>query len=400
MPLGGNAWSLDRNKEGLRINNNGVTNWTKPGEGFTAFIRVARPGSIKIWMDAGNVRGGSTIAVSVFGNRKETTLQADPAPVFLGEWTVKDSGYVPIVFKGVALNGSAFPDVKMLRLEGTALTDKASYTKNNEGSFFHWGRRGPSVHLNYQLPKDIKAEWFYNEVTVSPGNDVVGSYFMADGFGEGYFGMQVNSPTERRILFSVWSPYATNNPKEIPEEQKIKLLKKGTAVHAGEFGNEGSGGQSFLKYDWKTGVTQKFLLHVQPDGDSHTIYTAYFYDNTNKQWMLIARFRRPKLATYLTHPYSFLENFSPDMGNIERRVAFGNQWVADAAGNWYELTKARFTADNTARKGYRKDYDGGVKGQEFYLRNCGFFNDYQPYDTMLERKPTNKKPQIDLSQLP
>lgn len=220
LPLGGNAWSLDRNKEGLRINNNGVTNWTKPGEGFTAFIRVARPGSIKIWMDAGNVRGGSTIAVSVFGNRKETTLQADPAPVFLGEWTVKDSGYVPIVFKGVALNGSAFPDVKMLRLEGTALTDKASYTKNNEGSFFHWGRRGPSVHLNYQLPKDIKAEWFYNEVTVSPGNDVVGSYFMADGFGEGYFGMQVNSPTERRILFSVWSPYATNNPKEIPEEQK------------------------------------------------------------------------------------------------------------------------------------------------------------------------------------
>ncbi len=62
---------------------------------------------------------------------------------------------------------------------------------------------------------------------------MIGSYFMANGFGQGYFGIQVNSASERRILFSVWSPFSTNNPREIPDDQRITLLKKGEPVHAG-----------------------------------------------------------------------------------------------------------------------------------------------------------------------
>ena len=79
------------------------------------------------------------------------------------------------------------------------------------------------------------------------------SYYMVAGFGEGYFGMQYNSPTERRVLFSVWSPFDTQDPKLIADAQKIKLLRKGKDVHIGEFGNEGSGGQSYLLYPWKAG---------------------------------------------------------------------------------------------------------------------------------------------------
>lgn len=54
-----------------------------------------------------------------------------------------------------------------------------------------------------------KVEWFYSEITVPKSNDVIGSYFMANGFAEGYFGIQVNSASERRVLFSVWSPYSS-----------------------------------------------------------------------------------------------------------------------------------------------------------------------------------------------
>jgi hypothetical protein len=247
---------------------------------------------------------------------------------------------------------------------------------------------------------DKNAAWFYNEVTVPEGNDVLGSYFMADGFAEGYFGMQVNSPTERHILFSVWSPFKTDNPGQIPDDQKIVLLKKGAGVHTSEFGNEGSGGQSYLNYNWKAGNTYKFLTHSVPDAHNHTIYAAYFFAPELGKWQLIASFSRPQTHTYLKHLHSFLENFEPEQGTITRKVLFTNQWIADDAGNWTELNKARFTVDNTGAKGYRMDYAGGTAGNAFYLKNCGFFNDYTVRNTVFERPAGGKLPDVDLSKLP
>ena len=56
---------------------------------------------------------------------------------------------------------------------------------------------------------------------------------MANGFGEGYFGIQVNSATQRNVLFSVWSGFDTNNPDEIPAEYTVRLDKKGEDVKTG-----------------------------------------------------------------------------------------------------------------------------------------------------------------------
>src|SRR5699024_1393181 len=206
--------------------------------------------------------------------------------------------------------------------------------------------------------------------------------------------------TERRVLFSVWSPYDTNNPKEVPKDQRIKLVKKGGGVHAGKFGNEGSGGQSYLQYHWEAGNTYKFLLHGKPNGDGSTTYTAYFYAPEKEKWKLIASFKRPQTNTWLTRFHSFLENFIPSQGNISRMVYFDNQWMRTQQGQWIELTRARFTADNTARKGYRMDYAGGVEEGHFYLKNCGFFSDYTSIDSWFNRPANGKKPDVNLTKLP
>lgn len=163
------------------------------------------------------------------------------------------------------------------------LKKKIAFVQNNDGNFYYWGRRGPSVHLSYQVPTDKNIEWYYNELTVPVGQDIIGSYYMANGFGEGYFGIQVNTDTERRILFSVWSPFVTDDPAAIPDSKKIKLLKKGEGVITGEFGNEGSGGQSYLKYNWIAGNTYKFLLRGVPQKDNSTTYSAYFFCARIKQ---------------------------------------------------------------------------------------------------------------------
>ena len=401
LPLGGNTWSSSNQNEGGSVTNNGIENWNNANTTFATYLRVSLPGSLKVSVHLKVPGGESVLQVSINGkSEKIHATGAEAKDYYAGQWNIKDTGYVAVVLKGLSKTGDVFADVSSLEMEGSAIDEHTSFTKNNEGNFFHWGRRGPSVHLNYAVPGNTNVEWFYNEVTVPKGNDIMGSYFMADGFGEGYFGMQVNSPTERHILFSVWSTFETDNPKEIPDSQKIQLIKKGENVHAGEFGNEGSGGQSYMNYNWKAGTTYKFLLHARPDGGNHTTYTAYFYTPEDGTWHLIASFRRPATNTWLKHLYSFLENFSPEHGDKERRVLFGNQWIQTDKGEWIELNKIRFTADNTARKGYRMDYAGGVNENEFYLRNCGFFNDYTPIDAWFERPLTKRQPVIDLEKLP
>ncbi len=89
------------------------------------------------------------------------------------------------------------------------------------------------------------------------------------------------------------------------------------------------------------------------------------------------------------------------MGIVTRKVNFGNQWTVDTNGKWYAVNSATFTGDATANINYRKDYSGGVEGNQFYLRNCGFFDDFTTLKTNLLRKQGDKPhPQIDFAQLP
>lgn len=402
VPLGGNSWLTVKAKNGNeKVTDSGWQNWQHAGAVWSTYIKLFKKGTLKIsavlnvpagesklqWMIAGK---GNAVTVSGAVNKEHN----------IGEWNIAEPGYVKINVRGISKIGNVFANVSELQIEGTAVDERTAFVKNNDGNYFHWGRRGPSVHINYDLSEvgdDI--EWFYNEITVPAGNDVIGSYFMADGFAEGYFGMQVNSLKERRILFSVWSPFSSDNPKEIPADKKIVLLKKGKDVHSGEFGNEGSGGQSYLRYNWKAGETYKFLLRAKPGKDNFTTYTAYFYDTQNKQWLLLASFNRPATQTYLKRLHSFLENFDPETGWLTRKAFYGNQWVRTKSAVWKVISKMQFTADATANKGYRLDYDGGEENGKFYLHNCGFFNHSAKLKSAFAVIPPAKIPDIDLSSL-
>jgi hypothetical protein len=315
----------------------------------------------------------------------------------VGTFVIENAGYQKLIISGTEKSQEGVVEISNLLIGGEAADNQTRFVKDE----FYWGRRGPSVHLGYQIPANAgDAEWFYNEITVPEGNDVQGSYFMANGFGEGYFGIQVNSPTERRILFSVWSPFKTDKPSEIPEDQKIKLLKKGDDVISGAFGNEGSGGQSYRKYYWKPGVTYRFLLKGSPSENNSTDYTAYFFAPEINHWELIASFRRPKTTTSLKRLHSFLENFNPEKGDKTRKGIYTNQWIRTNRGEWIALREARFTADATARKEARLDYSGGVENSGFFLQNCGFFNDKTVIDSRFTRPESGKAPDIDLQILP
>jgi hypothetical protein len=401
VPLGGNAWVRPNGQ--AQITNDGLVKWSSAKDTVNIYVGFDVIDKVDVALKLHIPQGESKIMVRVAGNSWTKTIPSTSEfqVVNLGRINARVQGYTKFEIIGLTKTGNVFADIADLVLTGATVIKQTAYVHDNHGNYFHWGRRGPSVHLNYKVP-DKPIEWFYNEVTVPVGKDIIGSYFMADGFSGGYFGMQVNSATERRLLFSVWSPYQTNDPKSIPDNMKIQLLKKGETVHAGAFGGEGSGGQSYALYPWVAGKTYCFLLHAQGDiAAETTIYTAYFKPKDAKDWQLIASFKRPQSGSYLKGLHSFLENFNPEYGDKTREVHFSNQWTRDIDGGWVPVSEAKFTGDATAKINYRKDHAGGTRMGQFYLRNGGFFNDLTQLNAPLTVNTNGRKPpEINFDKLP
>jgi hypothetical protein len=402
IPTQGNSWYLRNPGTALQqVFNIGDQNWTDSGLILRTWFRLERPGEVHIGLRVKVVNGTSVIKASFAGEEKDLELTGQEyKTVYVDTYNITKAGYYYVDLKGVSKESLNYAEVGDIMLGGSATAGGVHYINED---YYYWGRRGPSVHLSYEVPQAAASiKYYYNEMTITEGNDVIGSYFMANGFSQGYFGIQVNSATERRVLFSIWSPYQTDNPGEIPPEYRVVLLRKGDEVVAQEFGNEGSGGQSFLRYNWITGNTYRFLVKIEPAGDNKTDYTAWLFPPELGEWKLIASWRRPFTNTFATGLHSFLENFNTRTGPLGREVYYNNQWAYDINGQWHELTRARFTVDQTGRDKARLDFAGGIKSDEhgFFLKNCGFFDETTSPDIHFNRTPKFVSPAIDFESLP
>lgn len=402
--LSGNAY-VTAAPEGATIGSRGLEQWKDPASVIGTYLYFSGPQELLITLHGQNRDGESSIEVSLepIDSNTRSTIQRQVVQIPKGvinvelqPFAVSQAGYVEIIFRGMSKTGAEYGEITTMTVN---CQDDAMVYVDDFADY--WGRRGPSVHLSYVMP-DEPVEWFYSEITVPEGNDVVGSYYMANGFGEGYFGMQCNSPEERRVLFSVWSPYETQDPTKIPDSLKVIMLRKGPRVHTGEFGNEGSGGQSFLRYPWQSGKTYGFLTRIVPDADGNTRYASWFFATEEGKWRLVAEFLRPETRTHYTRAHSFLENFYPEQGYLSRKAFYGNQWFRTVAGKWIPATEALFTYDATAKARARIDYQGGYdqKQNTFFLRNCGFFSVPTKYKSRFQRKEVAFPPVIDLDKLP
>lgn len=377
-------------EEGVRINERrGVAEWTDSTNTVNFYFHVSTPGSLKIALQA-KADGASKVEASVNGVDKTITIPAvaDFTTIPVLETKIKKPGFYSISLKGLNKSGTVYADIQGVSLTGTATKDIQFNDKS-------W-RRSASVHLNYPVPDNKNVEWFYGEIKVPEGEDKLGTYFMSCGFHRGYFGMQVNGPSERRIIFSVWDAGGEPETRDkVKYEDQVTLLAKGDSVHASGFGGEGTGGHSHWVYNWKAGQTYRFLMHSVPQGTT-TTYSAYFYVPEHNEWKLIASFRAPKDGKYMGHLYSFLENFYFENGQLYRKGYFGNHWIKTNTGEWIELTKAKFSNDATAKAKDRLDFGGGSENGWFYLWNGGFVPANARYGDPFERQATGKHPEIDL----
>lgn len=399
IPLAGNAFITACHADHTEvITDYGLGNWISPATVTNVYFHVPVPTETQLTLRLKVPFGKSSIKVTLRdasnAYHQERIVQIEGSEyheVAVGHFTLCQIGYMKLELQGVHKTGNFFADVSDVLIS-------CEHEIRCVSDDFYFGRRGPSIHLSYQLPCDKNICYFYNEIIVPDGEDAIGSYFCAAGFDGGYFGMQVNSTTERRILFSIWSPYDTDNPACIPDEYKVRLIRKGDNVHVGEFGNEGSGGQSFLRYKWKSETKYKFLVNATPS-DHHTQFTAWFWSPQHNYWTLIASFMRPMECLFLRNIYSFSENFIPETGHIVRMARFGNQWIRDCQENWHEITAAELTGDATSKRN-RQDFAGGVVEKDFFLRHCGFFNESVRLNQNFERCGNCTEPSIEFCTLP
>ncbi|RYG46174.1 DUF3472 domain-containing protein, partial [bacterium] len=247
-------------------------------------------------------------------------------------------------------------------LEGIRLQGAGS----EEAVFNRYARRGTaSVHLGYKAADG--SEWVYQEATAR--TDPLWTYYCAIGWHRGYFGFQVNSPTERRIIFSVWDAGDEANDRDkVGDSNRVRLLEKGEDVVAGDFGNEGTGGHSHLVYPWKRGQKMRFLVRAQPK-DGATTYTGWFWDAG--AWRMVARMSAPKDGSLLKGIYSFDENFGDANGQLLRECDFGPLVYRSPGEDWAVSPTARFTIDKLGRQ-RRDDVGADVVENRIRLWTGGF----------------------------
>ncbi len=221
-----------------------------------------------------------------------------------------------------------------------------------------------SVHLAYTA---APATAFYNEGRVT--DSAPGTYFMMNGWSGGYFGIQELGEGRKVVLFSLWDAHTTDDPKALPEAKRTRVVSHAPEVRVGRFGGEGTGGQSFFDYDWKKGVTYRFLVHVRPAAEGRAEYSGFFYIPDTKTWKHLVTFSSPYAPKELRGIHSFVEDFrrNGESTKFVRRADYANGAVRTTDGRWKPITTAKFTADGNKAV----NIDAGVDAGRFFLATGG-----------------------------
>lgn len=373
------------NPDALRISEQGISRWNHPGTTLHWYGNFRKTGDItaklRLRLKPGSA---SKLKLSLGDQSREVSVQGTDAPVTadFGVFQIAAAGYQNFTLTSLNPEGAPAGDILTLTLDGEA----------TEGAHFNLKERrnAASIHLGYPVPKGVNVAGFYKEVTGI--TDPSATFYMACGFHRGYFGMQVNSTKERRIIFSVWdSGGEAVDRNKVKADDRVTLIAKGEGVYTGDFGNEGTGGHSHLKYLWKTGEKQRFYLTAKPVDATHTIFTGYYFHPDQQKWMLIASWKAPKEGGWLRGLHGFSENFNGSSGHLVRKSLHTNEWICSDDGKWTELTRASFTHDGTG-KSDRLDRFMGTENGSFFLSHGGFIEGYTEYGTPFDRPATGKAP--------
>jgi hypothetical protein len=367
----------------------GIVGWKDATQSVNWYGKFESKGQIQVKVEV-KTKSTSPIRLKMTVQGKSNEAVVAPSGVEgiseadFGSFGIDEVGFVQFQLEYVPGQTETVGPLHRLVLNG-APADSAHFNLKER-------RNAASVHLAYPVPEGKEVAAFYCEVTGV--DDPTATFYMACGWHRGYFGMQVNSERERRIIFSVWdSGNEAVDRKNVNDENRVTLMGKGDGVYTGDFGNEGTGGHSHLKYMWKTGETQRFVVTALPTDKTFTTYSGYWWHPENKSWMLISSWKAPKEGGWLKGLHSFSENFDGSNGHLRRKAKYANQWIRTSTGEWIELGAAKFSHDPTG-KADRLDRFMGVENGSFFLSHGGYVDGFSRFGERFERPLVGTVPDL------
>jgi hypothetical protein len=210
-------------------------------------------------------------------------------------------------------------------------------------------------HLWWNLEGQKDATCLYGEITVlatAPHIYYCGADWHPGEPAGGYCGIQHNSPTERRTIFSIWDTSPTLHPTVTAADPRT--------LH-NRFGGEGEGGHTHMVWPWNVGETFPFFVRKQPGKNDSTDTRYYVFDRVQKKWLHSATISnpnggKPSVATIGGGMNSFLENFV-GKDRATAKLALYRLWLgpnvdamkcltkAGGDGTWGQLHDAYFLAE-------------------------------------------------------
>ena len=152
VPVQGNSWLPGNASETSRILNRNMNGWTNKEDVIRTYFYVQKACELKVAIEASVSSGTSVIELASGKLRKKITLtNTSIQPIPVGKLDIKTPGYYYVDLKGVSKTARNFARVNNILLGGEA--DKTFIRFVDED--FYFGRRGPSVHLNYKIPNGV-----------------------------------------------------------------------------------------------------------------------------------------------------------------------------------------------------------------------------------------------------
>jgi len=235
-------------------------------------------------------------------------------------------------------------------------------------------------HLWWNLEGQKDATCLYGEITVlatAPHIYYCGANWHPGEPAGGYCGIQHNSETERRTIFSIWDTSPQLHPKVTAADPRTVYNR---------FGGEGTGAHTHMLWPWKVGETFQFFVQKQPGKGGTTDTRYYVNDRIEKRWLHSATITNPSggkasVATFGGGLNSFLENFAGKDRAVPK-LALYRLWLGSSVdtmkcltgaggdGTWGELHDEYFLAEgdpaalNDLLAELKKEYGSPVMGKK------------------------------------